>query len=363
MRGFIAMGGGVGLGRLTVTHGLGSPGQSPPPPPPPPPANADEREAEWEWKRKELRDWDEMHQYQRYQWYASHEYAKYADFFEESAKNARAEQRRLEASDFVRRFSAEPTPDEWLHPLRPRRQQWETGGTAPTTEPVGGPAAPTAHAPIDAETAADVVASIEESADAGPTDADYAILPVGDRALIEALADGALQYVMDPSRGLMAILETDGGKRFVYGRIGSIPPRRVKAGETIGLTPPAANDVSPPGPIPEDGIAVHATELLPGYVESVPSQLGPHGPSAFVSDPSQWTKMYAPQWVTSRRPQEHQPAAAHAGDFGGGPPFEPFVPMHLARAPKPPSRKGLGLLMLLGLGVMAVVKGSGRRRH
>src|SRR5271166_3530286 len=126
------MGGGVGLGTLGVTHGLGpDPAKPPPPPPGPSPAgqvtNADEREAFWERNRQTLRDWGSQ---QAYWWHARQAYwteqrqlhEKHQRMRAELEKTSRAtdEQRRIRAADLLYRFrpldGPSGEPSSWLPP-------------------------------------------------------------------------------------------------------------------------------------------------------------------------------------------------------------------------------------------------------
>jgi hypothetical protein len=331
VRNFIALGGGVGLGTLGVTHGLGPEPAAPPPPPPPPTATsgpADEREAIWERKRQVLRDCDAQQAYWRSQQTIAEQYARARAEIEAAGARAAAEQQRLRASDLLHRFQPVEGPPEWLPPNR--QQRWSTSGAAPYG------VAPVHTVPIEQGIERVEVVDGTEVEPASPL-ADYAILPLGDHATIEALADGTLEVFVDPVTGIRAVLETEDGRKFIYGRVGSVAKRRVKAGETIGFTPyarkpqpPMASDTEPPMP-PMAGGKPPAGELPPKPVPRWPSE-------------------------KSRR----QPVSARAG--GGAPP-DNVVPLRRPPPGPPPAdnKKGVGVLLLLGLGV-ALLAGGKRRR-
>jgi hypothetical protein len=336
MRSFLAMGGGVGLGTLPVTHGLGPEPARPPPPPPTPAAaasNADEREAIWERQRQVMRDWNVSQQFWQQQQQTQENHERMMEDLRR-AEGARAEQERIRAADVVYRFQASDPPDPFG--TRQAPYAWSTAGTsapadqARPVERLGvAPGALEPGAPaLDAELVPPAAA------------ADYAIFPFGDEATIQAMADGTLDVYMDPRTGLTAVLETESGQRYVYGRVGRVMRHKVKAGDTIGFTP-AAKERAAAGREPE----------IPGAaMPPPPPGMGGAPPAPQLGAPA--PKM---RWPTAAR--EKQPAA-----FAGGPPVPPLGSPPWMREPPPPERpaRAAGALLLFGLGV-ALLAGSGRK--
>ena len=324
------MGGGVGLGTLPVTHGLGPEPAKPPPPPPTPGAvasNADEREAIWERQRQVMRDWNGNQGFWQLQEQTRQNHERMmADLLR--TEGARAEQERIRAQDVLYRFQtagADPFAS----------QGWPGAAPAPQARPVERIVVeqramePTAT-PIDAE--------LE------PTGAlaDYAILPLGDQATIQAMADGTLEVFMDPRTGLTAVLETETGQRYVYGRVGRVMRHKVKAGDTIGFTPAAGKDPPHVNDPAFAGAAVTPPAPPMGGAPPVP-QLGAPAP-----------KM---QWPGAARKKQ--------AAFTGGPPVPPLGSRPpWTREPPPPERpaRAVGALLLFGLGVALLAGRSGRRR-
>ena len=344
------MGGGVGIGTLGVTHGLGPEPAAPPPPPPPPGAtatNADEREAIWERKRQALRDWDALqaywHSQQNEQRQIEEKYERMRAEMDRAAR-AHGEQERIRAADVLHRFRPVDEGPSWLPPRY--QEQWATAGV-PTSEPDPEvlPEDPGEQAaPIQSAVAETTIVPIEVVAEvdvetARPL-ADYAVLPLGDRAAIEAFADGTLEVSVDPVKGIRAVLETDDGQRFLYGQIGSLAKRRVRQGETIGFTPAAAG----------------------GSGASVASPGAPPPPRTTGRAPAgQLPPRRVPRWPAPGQREREPVRVAQAG--GGAPPRNTRAAGH-GSAPLPPPRSergAMGVLVLLGLGV-AVLAGGKRRR-
>jgi len=362
------MGGGVGIGNLGVTHGLGpEPGSGPTPPTPPGPgsSNADEREAEWERKRQQLRDWDTLQRYLRNQRLVQEQYAHMRAEMERGAAAFREEQRRWQAADVLRRYSTEELPDG--------RQRWSTAGE-PTEEQATDVDASSESA--DATTSSKTARVEPLIAEPLSPHADYAILPVGDRADIQAMADGTVEYVWDPKRGLSAVLEAKNGQRFAYTRIGSLPRRQVKAGETIGFTPPTSTPRAEEARASNgSGLATHAPSLADQ--RQATAQLAPYAPSAMgngsddIDDGSDHPSGGMPfgwwWWLSSRSKRQRERIAVGIGQQPQQPPPPPMAPpAYVPEPPRPRSRKGLGVLVLLGIGGLALAangqqKGRSRR--
>jgi hypothetical protein len=208
-------------------------------------SSAYERQEDWRRKNQETREevaWrfhsDPAHQEERRE---SEQRAR--------AEAAHAEQARLRAEDFIYRFrpDTESDPLGWLPPHL--RSRFSTGAApaAETREPLLEELLPQLHGATPPAIAPEAPAAIPLS----PPDteiqpegarADYAIIPVGDEAAIEALADGLLEVFEHPKTGLTAKLTSDSGQRFIYAgmwrAVSGESPRRVRAGETIGFTSP-----------------------------------------------------------------------------------------------------------------------------
>jgi len=322
------MGGGVGLGTLPVTHGLGPEPAKGPTPPAPTAAvtNADEREAIWERQRQVMRDWNGAQGFWQLQQQTQQTHERMMAELERTA-SARAEQERIRAADVVYRYqTAGSDPFAGQRVSSPGFVQRE----APIELGVDGSLVPVAPA-IDAE--------LEP---ASPL-ADYAILPIGDQAMIQAMADGTLEVFVDPKTGkLTAALETESGQRYVYGRVGRVVRQKVKHGDTIGFTP-AAGDRTAPG------------VEIPG--------VGPMPPPP----PSMSGAPLHPQ-LSAPAPKVRWPSAAREKQaaFAGGPPVPPLGFAPWMREPPPSERpsRAAGAVLLLGLGALLLAGSSkGRRRR
>ena len=372
------MGGGVGLGTLGVTHGLGPEPAAPPPRPTAPSSNADEREEVWWRKRQVMRDWDarqrlwhiqaQIHeqiqrQYERMQ----------ADLRaqEETSARAQIEHQRLRAADVLHRFRRADEPS-WLPPeqqrhyerVRAERQDEEDriARARAEFEPLvamanrfsSTPTHPQWSTSGSTQSASDSVESRPEPSEQlqivdgveverAPA-SDYAVVPLGDRTPIEALANGTLEVIAEPGKGIRAVIETDDGQRVMYAGIGSLPKRRVKAGETIGYTPEAR----PHGAGQNDARSLSmATGARPTGELPAGSPLNP------LRDSVEQRHKEAP----------HDNVMA----FRSPPPTDPPTP-YIWRSPpperrRPTARNGVGVLVLLGLGVAMVAASGGKRRR
>jgi hypothetical protein len=287
-----------------------------------------------------MRDWNVQQTFWQSQRQVEEQYDRMRAEMEKTSRAA-AEQQRLRAADVLYRFRADSDPRSWLPPQY--HERWSTGGASPDAERA------TSSQPIASQTAVEptvsddtiVPATVVDGAGAGDPPADYAILPFGDHAAIQALADGTLEVVVDPVKGIRAILETDDGQRFLYGQIGSLPKRRVKAGETIGFTPPATS--KPQTPLSGPNVFVPPWPSMSGRPAA--GQLPPPRP-----DVARWPGVRAPF---------REPVAARVGSAD---PPDNVVP--LRRAPPPtedePADRRMGTLLLFGLGALLL---AGRKRR
>ena len=341
------MGGGVGLGTLGVTHGLGPEPAKPPPPPPPPPGvsaqHADEREKIWEQNRQAMRDWNAQLAYWSDQRQQQEKYERMRADLDRTAA-ATEEQRRIRAADLMYRFRPVDEPPSWLPPQH--RQHWSTGGAteeaSAVREDFATPVGPTPTLVSSPSTEAPTqVVSDGGDVQASRPPADYAILPLGDHAAIEVLKDGTLEVQVDPVKGISAVLETHDGQKFLYGQIGSLAKRQVKAGDVIGFTPGRAPGSAEPGigatPVPSMAADNHTAGQLPAAPTPVSSW-----PSA------------ARSW----------PSSAAATRAGGGAPPNNVVPLRRRQPiPPPPARPDIGVLLIVGLGIALLSSVGGKRRR
>lgn len=320
------MGGGVGLGALGVTHGLGPEAAAPPPPPPPSATatNADEREAIWERKRQAMRDaaappvWHNRHQifeaWQRVRREALR------------TEHAKAERERLRVSDLLYRYGiAAPYTTVW--PQEPSATQ-STGTFLTAGEPSAAQAV-----------ASDVVAevrnapSLDDAEVSAELAADHAVLSFGDEAALRAFADGTLEITADPRLGLTAKLTTDDGQQFIYPGMGKTAKRQVRMGETIGFTPASSRtrkDLGPAQPTqPTDA---------PRVVGELPS---PKPWPSYDDDVMRWRESANAPAVRAARVAAPPPAPARR------------APSVLPQRPLPPERdrgggKAIAALAVLG---------------
>ena len=134
MRSFIAIGGGVGIGTLGVTHGLG-PEQAKPPPPPTPTAQVSSPwEREENWRRKRQRDAQDFAAWRFYSDPAQQKQRRESEA-RARAEGARVEQERIRAADLLYRFRPEGTEGKpvWGPPLGAFA---ESAATTPAPEDV-----------------------------------------------------------------------------------------------------------------------------------------------------------------------------------------------------------------------------------
>jgi len=142
--------------------------------------------------------------------------------------------------DFIP-FPAPPTPPTPPVPPAPPPRPTVTGGGGfrildPLPEPCVIVPVPHEPEPVekrDEQAFALVCPSKEE-------DADYAVFPIGQDARIKALEDGIVEHKTASNGQLVIVLRADTGVSYVYVNIGRYvgDPRRVKAGEVIGLAGP-----------------------------------------------------------------------------------------------------------------------------
>ena len=381
------MGGGVGLGTLGVTHGLGPEPAAPPPPrPTAPSSNTDEREEVWWRKRQVMRDWDARQRLWHTQAHIHEQIQRQYERMqadlraqEETSARAQIEHQRLRAADVLHRFRRADEPS-WLPPeqrrhyerVRAERQNEEEriARARAEFEPLvamanlfsSTPTHPQWSTSGSTQSASDAVESRPE--DQKPSEqiqivdgveveqapaSDYAVVPLGDRTPIEALANGTLEVIAEPGKGIRAVIETDDGQRFMYAGIGSLSKRRVKAGEIIGYTPEAR----PHGAGQDDARSLSMT------TGARPTGELPAGPPL---DPLRDTRK--PDSVEQGHKEAHHD---NVMAFRSPPPTDPPTP-YIWRSPpperrRPPARNGVGVLVLLGLGVaMVATSGSKHRR-
>jgi hypothetical protein len=404
------MGGGVGLGTLGVTHGLGPEPAGPPPPPPRavPSSSAEILTREWRKRRK-------------YPWEREHDRESNYDRFASLNERAMREQmgKIRAATDSRERAIArdvlfaqqreERDGPMGLYTQQDRQRRYDAymaaaaaaasevhkGGdpsywdfAEPGTFSVGAAAGTSEHftpeastpqtphgsvdeRPVDEQqlsvdvldSSGSVIASLpgaqtggsnHATSDGGPSgardtlgqplpEADYAVLPIGDEAVIQALDDGMLEVFADPKAGLRAVLTSDTGTRHIYGGIGRLMPRRVKAGDPIGVTPKVA---SKSGRAEQSNAQIGIDHAAPPLGGGPPprAQLGSEGPG--------------PEPVAGARIDSAAPQAATAP-----PPPPPGVTHYVRRRLPPPDRGrgAIGLLLLLGLGVVVAARKSDRR--
>jgi len=351
------MGGGVGLGTLGVTHGLGPEPAKPSPPSPSPTASAqhaDEREAFWERNRQMMRDWTAQQAYWTEQRLVQEQHERARTELDKTLR-AQAEQERLRASDLIYRFRP---ANDWVPP---QYQRWSTSGTAPpateaaAAKPFGG--VRLVNESVDQPPIDSAQAHVVEDSPTSAMPADYAILPIGDAAAIEAVKDGTLEVRADPRGGISAVLETRDGQRFYYGHIGSLPKRPVLAGETIGFTSTAPAERGSPfaggvSPLPTPG--------------AMPAAATPAGQLPAMREVSSWgsAKQRAPEYAWKRPAVQSTAARTMSTASGDGSPPDNVV--HLPTRGDPmPSRPGRSIapLLLVGLGVALLAGGKKRRRR